>query len=406
VRDLTLVEAPDGRAAVHLRRLEATVIIAMLSGLALSPRLWLSSGRTYPASPVTDWLSPVPFPWDYVWLAALVALLCAALGSRARRGTLAAFVAMAAALALFDQTRWQPWFYQYLLMMTAFVLCARSDMRDVDSPAFDVCRLVVATVYFWSGAQKLSVEFGATVVPGLLTGAVGSTALRQALVSAGWAVPVIEMSIGVGLLTSRAGRTAAGAAVLMHLAVLGLLASLRENVVVWPWNVAMAVFCLQFWRDRGFSRGRLWTGLRWHERCALIALLLLFPALGWLGRWDAYPSFSLYSGRTSVGLLHIDGPLLARLPAPVRPHVEADPLGGFILPLDRWSYAELHVPPYPELRVYRRVARSVCATLAEPEDLRLETLDPPGRLSREWPLSRLRCSQLTARRVSTEGYQP
>ena len=404
--DLVSADRLTGDVAVRVRRLEATVIIAMLSGLALSPRLWLSSGRSYPVSPISDWLPPVSFPWDYVWFCALVALLTAALVSRARGGTLAAFVVMAAVLALFDQARWQPWFYQYWLMLAALVVCARSASGRGGSPALDICRLIVAAVYFWSGAQKLSLEFGATVVPGLLAEAVDSRLLRQVFTTVGWAVPMIEMSIGIGLMTRRVRPAAAAAAVLMHLAVLGLLIPLRQNVVVWPWNVAMAAFGVLIWIDRGFNAADSWTGIGWHERLALVALLVLFPALGWLGRWDAYPSFSLYSGRTAVGLLHLDGPSLARFPASVQPLAEADPLGGFILPLDRWSYAELHVPPYPESRVYRRVARSVCADQAQSEAVRLETLEPPGRLSREWSFSDLRCSQLTARHLSVEGTKP
>jgi hypothetical protein len=36
---------------------------------------------------------------------------------------IATFVFLAFVWALFDQSRWQPWFYQYLFMLSALGLC-------------------------------------------------------------------------------------------------------------------------------------------------------------------------------------------------------------------------------------------------------------------------------------------
>src|SRR5690349_15212665 len=99
-------------------RLRVTVALGTIAGLLLSHTLWLSV-RTYPPAPVWDLLRPVPPPLDYVVLAAMLGVLVwIAIGSRPAL-PVAAFVVIAMAYAACDQSRWQPWFYQYLFMLVA-----------------------------------------------------------------------------------------------------------------------------------------------------------------------------------------------------------------------------------------------------------------------------------------------
>src|SRR5205807_646305 len=90
-----------------------------------------------------------------------------------------AFIAIAVAYAACDQSRWQPWFYQYLFMLA--VLCRR------DSP-LDTCRFIIAAVYFWSGAHKINPEFAHDTLPWMLGGLT-----NPAIAILGLAAPFAEM---------------------------------------------------------------------------------------------------------------------------------------------------------------------------------------------------------------------
>jgi hypothetical protein len=126
-------------------RLRVIVALGTIAGLLLSQTLWLSV-RTHPLAPVWDFLRPVPPPFDYLALAAMLGLLVwIAIASRPAL-PVAVFVVLVIAYAACDQSRWQPWLYQYLFMLVA--------LARRDGP-LDTCRLIVAAIYFWSGAHKI-----------------------------------------------------------------------------------------------------------------------------------------------------------------------------------------------------------------------------------------------------------
>ena len=99
-------------AAGRLRLLRLVLALATLGGFALSHRLWLSAGRTFPTVPVFDFLPPVPAPVDLVWLLALAASLAAPAASARRRRYLFAALALAVGLAL-----WADWVRAVLFVL-------------------------------------------------------------------------------------------------------------------------------------------------------------------------------------------------------------------------------------------------------------------------------------------------
>src|SRR5215208_7310521 len=71
------VRAYAPRAEARLRGLRTAVALAFVSGIALSPRLWLSDAREYPLAPVSQGLPHLGAPLDAVALGALVVSLVA-----------------------------------------------------------------------------------------------------------------------------------------------------------------------------------------------------------------------------------------------------------------------------------------------------------------------------------------
>jgi hypothetical protein len=380
--------------------LKAVLSLALVGGFVLSRRLWLSSPRSYPTSPVFDFLPPVAFPFDYVWLAALFALAAAIFVFAQPRPYFVAFVALAGLLALWDQSRWQPWFYQYFFMAAA---CALYSWKKEDAAGrealLNTCRLIVACVYFWSGLQKLNFSFVQETLPFLLRpyarllpesfGAAGQ--------SLGLLVPLVEVSIGVGLLTRKFRDAAVVSSLVAHALILALFVPVGRNTVIWPWNVAMPIFVvLLFRRDGSFSfRDVLVNGRRAFHVCVLL-LFAILPALSFFNLWDSYLSSALYSGNTSLGVIRLSDRAVSRLPEKVRRAVRSD-VDGHALSVDRWSYAELNVPAYPEPRIFRNAARMLCSGAEDSSGVVLEIRERPRLFDGARQSTSMDCNGLKSR---------
>src|SRR5919112_53470 len=239
------------RPEARLRWLRAAIAVAFLSGVALSPRLWLTNDREYPIVPVADFVPRLGAPCEAIVVGGLVASLAAVATLPRSRVPIALALGLALSLALFDQNRWQPWVYQYLLMLAALAMVppnARERSRRAQA-ALAVCAFIVVAVYFWSGLSKVGAAFRLDVFPWLLEPLVGPTA--GLLEPVGYVVPVIEMSIGLGLAWRRTRPYAVVGAFLMHTFILLSIGPLGHqwNTVVWPWNIAMVAFVFfLFWR--------------------------------------------------------------------------------------------------------------------------------------------------------------
>ena len=142
------------------------------------------SARPYPLTPLLDAVPPLPYPADYALFGLFVALVA---GVGVTRGRIVGWLAtgvltLATFFVLEDESRLQPWFYQYSFMLAAFCLYGWGRMSASD--AFNTCRLIVAATYFWSGLQKANAGFFEVAYPLLveplaswLPGWVGSTLL-------------------------------------------------------------------------------------------------------------------------------------------------------------------------------------------------------------------------------------
>ena len=368
------------------------VAAALAAGVLLAFRLFLAA-RAFPRVPVLQGWPLLQPPLDAIALGVLLAALCGvAFGPRPRWWATAAAV-LALVLALEDQSRWQPWFYQYVAMLGA--LAVARDAGDT----LAACRIVLVGLYLWSGIQKLNVTFMTRLFPWLVepVAAVMPDGARQILMACWMVVPMTEIAVALGLLVPSLRNAAVIAAIATHVVVLGLLGPLAHgtNAVIWPWNVAMATLAaLLFWNARGGSTLDTVVPRRIGAHAVTLVLFMALPALSFAGRWDSYLSGELYSGNLKVGALSITDRVASRLPDPARRHVMSDRVGANALDLYEWSMRELSVPSYPEDRVFRAVARDVCRLADTPGDVVLVVFGRPGVLTGRREISRNDCAAL------------
>jgi uncharacterized membrane protein YphA (DoxX/SURF4 family) len=343
--------------------LRLTIAAGLLSGFLLSPQLWVST-RFYPLTPAAPFLKSLPFPFDYLAYLLLLSLVTAAGVAPRPRVWIYASAVLLCALWMQDQSRQQPWCYQYAFMLAALTL-------PKTQRSLNVCRLIVATIYFWSGAQKLNPYFAS----GTFTWLAHPVAVHfpALVVATGYAAPWIEMGCGVALLTRRFRRPAAVALIVMHALILLAIGPFGRgsNMVVWPWNFAMIAFLLLLFRDSETRTGEILWGPGGFDR-AVFALFALAPALCFVSLWDSYLSAALYSGNKNQGAIYMTDAVAEHLPDAVYGDVTEETDGMDKLLINDWSFDELNVPAYPEVRVYKRVARKLCEFAAAPGDVKLE----------------------------------
>lgn len=388
----------------RLTLLRYSIASAYLLGILLSARLWFTAGRTFPRVPIINGLPGFVLAHDYLLsLLLFVALILSVLSKRPARYLIAVGV-LTLLLVCCDQTRLQPWVYQYVIML--LVLAGRQSSPDEQATGSILAanQLVICALYFWSGVQKLNWSFGHEVVPGLIEAARVQLAdpYLSYLPKASIGIALCEALIGIGLLFRKTRPVAVLVALATHLVVLVLLIVAARNSIVWPWNAAMILLVpMLFWRvDNPLTKTLLsWrqSNLPHHFVKVVIVICGLAPALSFAGYWDMYLSAALYSGNTPVAVVRIGAGERDRLPLTAQRQVFATSHGDLMLPFYEWSMAELNVPPYPETRVYRQLARQLCSSEASHEQLELIVKERPALFAGSYSVTRASCAELTRR---------
>lgn len=149
-------------------------------------------------------------------------------------------------------------------------------------------RAHLASMWLWAGVHKLlSPAYFAVLVPALTAGLP-----EPVQTSAGWALALFELALGVAALVPRAHRGVRLAAPALHLiAAVGVGLSGQNHGVI-AWNVALAALA-------PLAFASLEPGPRWRE---VHAALLVIPALSYALPTHPTLSHHLYSGATPITL--------------------------------------------------------------------------------------------------------
>ena len=372
----------------RLHYLKLVTIAGYICGILLSLRLWFGVGRSIPRIPLVVVNSH--FAECFISLLLLAALVFSLFSSRSRY--LVAVVVLTSFLVILDLTRLQPWVYQYVLMIATLTFARVGPNEETILLAN---QLIVASLYFWSGVQKLNWTFANVVFPGMLEDAGVHLPTKFAIL-----VALVEALAGVGLLIRTTRRIAVVIVVILHLSVLVLLILARHNTVVWPWNVAMLlVVPILFWRfSDSVVRKELWRRrqskvVSWLPKL-VIMLCAVAPALSFGGWWDLYLSGALYAGNAPVGVVRINDEFRSQLSEAAKKQVFTSSRGEAMLPLHEWSEVELNVPPYPEARAYRQLTRKVCEMTNNSEEIELIVKSRPGTVDGSYIVRKDDCQSL------------
>ncbi len=360
------------RRVICLRRVMASFGLLLI--WATWP-LW-TPAATFPQVPFMAgrWLPGDWGQWAAVGglLASLTAALVLPNGRAARIACMTVAGGFLAAM-LFDQGRFQPWAYQFLLFAIVLATCGARE-------ALTLLRLLVVVFYFESALTKLDYSFLHTLGQQFLAALAGlGGASLESWSSAArlWAAvvfPLGELLVALGLLFARSRAIALAAAVLLHLLLLGILGpwGLDHQPGVLLWN---GYFIIQnlvlFWPKRdpeprgGRPLNAVIDGTQRRVPWPVLALVLAAVGLplseSW-GLFDLWPSWGLYASSAERVSLQVHRVARSQLPASLVPFVETqgdhrDP--WLSVRLDRWALDARRAPIYPQARVQLGVALAV-----------------------------------------------
>ncbi|MBM2837259.1 MAG: hypothetical protein HW409_1448, partial [candidate division NC10 bacterium] len=97
---------------------------------------------------------------------------------------------------------------------------------------------------------------------------------------------------------------------------------------------------------------------------------------------------------TAKANLSVSDNVRAQLPTEIQRHIWKGASGENRLGISDWSFEELNVPPYPERRIYKAIARQICGYAQKPSEVLLDVQERPDWLSGIRPVSRYDCRHL------------
>ena len=290
--------APGRFTSARLLVIYRSLLVACaITTLAMTWDLW----RVRVTPPMLPVLSLPRVDMGVPLVVALLAVLATPIWGAAAFGVLLFYA------ILIDQTRIQPEFVSLALLLVG---------ASAGSAARFVGRAHLITMWGWAGINKiLSPAFLASTAPALLAG-VWPGAPPGLKSNAGYMAALAEVAIAVLALAPRARWAAATVALGLHAGILLVLSPRADpNIVVWPWNIALALAGLVFIAPWKGSVSEAFRASRLVPRF-VVAALLVMPAGFYFGVVDAYLSHNLYSSNTPLATTVPPTRRLFRVPFP------------------------------------------------------------------------------------------
>lgn len=385
--------APPAQRVGAAELIGPVLAIGGLALLAVTWRLWTPQ-NVFPRVPafeiVTSWPGQAADALNWIALGvATLALLYLAIG-RIGRLSKAAAISVAVSwlvLIVIDQHRLQPWAVHIGLGLL-LVQFAQPSRR------MNYLRWFTVSIYIYSALGKFDAQFLHTVGQDFVGTFFAQIGRDIRVLSPGarlWlaaALPAGELLVGIGLAFRSTRAVAAGAAIVMHVALLAVLGpwGLHHAWGVLVWNmlfIATDVW-LFLWPDASASASNdppAGSSVRFGWVEALLAVALVAPLGERLGVVDHWLGWALYAPHSSRVRVEIAAGAVPRLPAVVQPFIdsdnEAEPIWREVR-IDRWSLATLGAPVYPQQRFQLGVARALAERVGQ-RDIRVHLLSTADR---------------------------
>jgi len=332
------------------------ICVSLIASLLVAQRGWVLQHRTYPHLPVLDSFS-IAEPLEPLLYGIMVGALVGFNFLRQKKLLAAIYGLSAVAAIALDQTRLQPWFYLFSIMLL-LIASAKSLTVTRCQSVLNALRICIIGTYLFAGLQKLNSSFCQIVVPSVVPKFAGSLP-EDATFFIGILVAVAEASLSLLLILSPTRVVGAYLALFFHALTLWLITHQAWNAVVWPWNISMMLLVyLLFIRSKQSAPSDFFKPDSWQKVIA-VTIFLLLPILNFFGYWPNYLSSALYSGNVPVLRVVVSPQDEAKLPSSIREAIDISNRNAPTLITERWAMGELGIPSFPEVSNLELLARKL-----------------------------------------------
>ncbi|MDP4286051.1 MAG: hypothetical protein Q8891_16680 [Bacteroidota bacterium] len=326
----------------------------------ISYKVWLAD-RLFPLVPPFNFLE-VPSAIHTILFSLSLLILVVLLLLPTNKILLVSIIVIEILSCALDQNRWQPWEYQYILLILILIINYKNKKNAVS-----VISLLLISVYFYSGVSKLNPIFSRFIRHEIVHANIfhESTSMASIWVTfhLGYLLTLIEILLSIGLLFRQSRKIAASFLIAMHLLILAAFGpfGLNYDKIIWPWNIVMMGFLyLLFIHNSPVTPFSQSIKQGWNK--LILVLFGMLPALNFIGYWDFYLSSSLISGRTPEMYICINhegsGKKLQPFFSKEKYQFRCD-RNSYLLDITAWSFQEMQVPVYPELRIYQSIKKQL-----------------------------------------------
>jgi hypothetical protein len=333
--------------------------LGFIGGLLISHPLWFND-RFYPFAPAADFIPILPPPFGTIIFVGLIILLAAIIfyPNKYIFGGLFSLIIFS---VLQDQSRLYPWVYQYSFILSILAWSHTSPQQNNFKPTFKSIQIVLIGTYVWSGLHKLNYTYLSETFEWLIGPLLQIIPYsnQQSFFWLAIFTAIIEAGAGIALAFQKSRKIGAILLIGMHSFILLMVGpiGMEYNTVVWPWNVSFILLLASIFLADLNEVPKTLSSLRLVSiKGIAILVFLMLPILNFSGYWDNFPSASLYSGKKPYAKVHLTDHVKGQFPAEVQAKVSL--LNE--LSIRDWAYTELHVPDYPQPRVYKDIFRQLC----------------------------------------------
>lgn len=329
----------------------------------ISYKVW-GTNRLFPVIPIWEFLNSIP-PFIH-WLLFAISLVCIMIVmiKPKLKYMLALLFISDFFSCILDQNRFQPWEYQFLFS-TLIILVYWNNERTMRLGLM----FVIVGTFTYSGLHKLNPSFLNNIWDEMMLRRFFKVPLsiikNPIIYFGGYILGIAEALCGIGLLFTKTKNKCAKGLIGMHIFTLLFLGpfGLRYNVIVWPWNLLMIGYLYVFFIQKDSIDFKFET---LENRFFKVILLCwgILPAFSFVGFWDNYLSSNLYSGKLPLMAICIKD---TSSTSALKPYYTTKDAGNFCnglvkINLQNWAMKEMKVPPYPEVRIYKRIKETFIKT--------------------------------------------
>jgi hypothetical protein len=319
-----------------------------LSTKFITSKLWLTN-RLFPVVPIHDSIKAPGFIHLVLFVLSIAALLVLLYRPHLKKAAMLLLIAEVCS-CLLDQNRWQPWEYQFIFMLLLLVFTNDENRLRTG------WQVILIGLYFFSGLSKLNQKF---ILQGwngmILHDYMGYTTGNTWVHRIGYLIPLMEIVSALGLLFNKCRKIAVVLLCGMHgfiLLMFGPL-GLNINIALWPWNTVMPFLLVILFYHKQLS----WPLIIQKKPLIWVTIFCwwVLPWLNLFGKLDDFFSAKLFSGKTQYLFICTTNPDSKKLFKPYFASSSMSPACDSSISFFKWGIQEMHVPPNPELRIYKKI---------------------------------------------------